>query len=220
MRECNLKPDREEPHLYRADLLSTIDACAQDFQLVISWLPVYLQAHLPRCERISNFVMGISLGGHTAWRLSSLLPQDLISGWIIVVGCPSLTSLLLERLGAKSGALGATRGEMHLVPWPDLYDSMNSIQRGRWPRLLAEKTARDDRQLFQQFPTTAPLLLCNGKEDPLVPAFFTADWLQRREQAGLKGVDTTHFVQERTGHSCTKEMIGLITNWLGQHIAG
>lgn len=199
--------------------MSTIDACVQDFQLVISWLPLYLQTRMPHCDRISNYFMGISLGGHTAWRLSTLLPHDLISGWIIVVGCPSLSSLLLERLGVEAKALGVTRGEMDSVPSAALRDSMNDLQRRRWPQLLAEKTAHDDRQLFEQFPPTAPLLLCNGKEDPLVPTFYTADWLRRREHAGLKGIDSTLFVQERTGHSCTKEMIRLIADWLAERIS-
>lgn len=46
----------------------------------------------------------------------------------------------------------------------------------------------------------------------------TASWLERRrDRLGGDGVaDTELFVQDNTGHSCTKEMVAKIADWIGQ----
>lgn len=45
-----------------------IDGSRQDFKLIMDFVPAYL----PDCARIYNIMGGISLGGHTAWRIASL----------------------------------------------------------------------------------------------------------------------------------------------------
>jgi pimeloyl-ACP methyl ester carboxylesterase len=195
------------------DLMSTISGSAQDFKLIMDYLPTYF----PQFTRFHNIVFGISLGAHMAYRLASLAP-DQIEAFAIVVGCPTIASLLLGRLGIDATALNTTPAELGNVSYDRLLDVMNDEQRRRWPRALAEQISEADRNVFEEFPTDLPLMLCNGKLDPLVPQFYTAEWLEKRRNYGVsvgQEDNVKFFVQENTGHSCTKEMIAMIAAWLG-----
>lgn len=163
---------------------------------------------------------GISLGAHTAYRLASLAPHQL-KGFAIIVGCPNLTSLLLSRLGIDPANLGTTATELDTLSYDRLEKVMDEQQKLRWPRALAEVVREGDRKVYEEFPADLPLLICNGKQDPLVPAFYTASWVEkrRRRRAGLtsgKEENVNFFVQENTGHSCTKEMVAMMAVWLGK----
>ena len=162
--------------------------------------------------------MGVSLGGHTAWRMASLAPGQ-FEAFAIVVGCPNLTSLLVERLGVDPAILGIRGEELDTVSYEQLSEVMNEQQRRRWPRVLAELVRDGDRKAYEEFPTNLPLLMCNGVHDQLVPARYTSSWVERtsRLNGGLSSAKkpTKLFVQENTGHSCTKEMVKMIAEWLG-----
>jgi len=95
---------------------------------------------------------------------------------------------------------------------------MTKEQKRRWPKALAQIVQNGDRTVFESFPVDIPLLVCNGKQDPLVPTYFTEKWLDKRQEKVLvKGEETNveFFVQENTGHSCTKEMVTMIADWIG-----
>lgn len=95
---------------------------------------------------------------------------------------------------------------------------MNKEQRRRRPRALAQLISKGDRKMYEEFPIHVPMLICSGKQDPLVPTFHTVEWLEkRRENILAPGADVNvdFFVQENTGHSCTKEMVGMIAAWIG-----
>jgi pimeloyl-ACP methyl ester carboxylesterase len=195
------------------DLLSVISGSAQDFKLILDYLPNYF----PQFTRFHNIMLGISLGGHTAYRLASLSPGQ-IEGFAIVVGCPTLGSLLLSRLGIDAAALGTTAAELGDVSYDKLEKIMNKEQSIRWPRALAELAREGDRKVYEEFPADTPLLICNGKHDPLVPMFHTASWLEKRRENILapgEGEKVKLFVQDNTGHSCTREMVGMIAAWIG-----
>ena len=192
---------------FRLDLLSTISGAAQDFKLLLDYLPAYL----PQFSRFHNIMMGVSLGGHTAWKMPALAHGQ-IEALAIVVGCPSLTSLLVERLGIDAGV---KPDDLRTMPYDDLQAVMTEQQIRRWPRALADLAREADRKTEDEFPDV-PMMLCNGKYDTLVPARHTASWLERRKMRGKEGVSGTEFfVQENTGHSCTKEMVAKIADWLG-----
>lgn len=138
----------------------------------------------------------------------------------MVVGCPNLTSLLLERLGIDAAVFGVKEEELETVEYDQLEKVMNEQQRRRWPRALAELTSKDDKRILEEFPTDIPVFLCNGEYDKLVPSRYTSAWLERRK-AILSGdlaseeSNVRLFVQENTGHSCTKEMVAMLADWLG-----
>jgi pimeloyl-ACP methyl ester carboxylesterase len=200
-------------NIYRMDLLSVISGSAQDFKLMLDYLPNYFL----QFTRFHNIMFGISLGGHTAYRLASLSPAQ-IEGFAIAVGCPTIGCLLLTRLGIDAAALGIKAAELGDVSYDKLEKAMNKEQRRRWPRALAGLVMEVDRKVYEEFPADAPLLICNGKQDSLVPTFHTASWLEkRRENILAPGEEekVKFFVQDNTGHSCTKEMVGMIAAWIG-----
>lgn len=197
------------------DLLSTISGATHDFKLILDYLPCYL----PQFTKLHNIMMGVSLGGHTAWRLPALLAPGQLSGIIIVVGCPSLTSLLLERLDFDASSVGLDASQLHEASYDMLEAHMTAEQRRRWPRSLANLVRQADLDIEYKFPMDVPMILCNGKYDRLVPAVHTASWLERRQRrqcGGDAAVDTELFVQDNTGHSCTKEMVARIADWIRQ----
>ncbi|KAJ4147474.1 hypothetical protein LMH87_001988 [Akanthomyces muscarius] len=197
------------------DLLSTISGATHDFKLILDYLPCYL----PQFTKLHNIMMGVSLGGHTAWRLPALLAPGQLSGIIIVVGCPSLTSLLLERLDFDASSVGLEASQLHEASYDMLEAHMTAEQRRRWPRSLANLVRQADLEIEYKFPMDVPMILCNGKYDRLVPAVHTASWLERRQRrqcGGDAAADTELFVQDNTGHSCTKKMVAKIADWIGQ----
>ncbi|KAF8852582.1 hypothetical protein BDZ45DRAFT_599741 [Acephala macrosclerotiorum] len=209
-REANLTwKDGNENHAM--DLLSTISGSAQDFKLILDYLPTYF----PQFTHFHNIMLGISLGAHTSYRLASLVPGQ-IEGFAIVVGCPNISSLLLTRLGIDPASLGTTMAELGEVPYDELEKIMNKEQRRRWPGALSRSIREGDRIVYEEFPTDVPMLICNGKQDSLVPTFHTADWLAKRRENGIMDEELVRFfVQDNTGHSCTKEMVAMISRWIG-----
>lgn len=191
------------------DLLSVISGSAQDFKLVLDYLPTYL----PQFTRFYNVMLGVSLGGHTAWRIASLINPGQFYAYTMVVGCPSLSTLLLSRLGLDPASLERDGP----FDYEKLRKHMDLTQQRKWPRSLAEIVDREDRQVTNDFPTDVPLLLCNGVHDKLVPAKYTRAWVEERKQTpdGTKQ-DIRLFIQENTGHSCTKEMVAMMAGWLGE----
>ncbi|KAJ5536512.1 hypothetical protein N7513_009698 [Penicillium frequentans] len=189
------------------DLVSMISGSAQDFKLVLDYLPTYF----PQFTRFYNIMFGVSLGGHTAWRIASLTSPGQFHAYAMVVGCPSLSTLLLSRLGIDP-TIGNSPGEP--FDYEKLRQAMNSTQQKRWPRALAEIVNQDDQQVTDEFPDDVPLLLCNGKYDKLVPAKYTAAWVEERQKRSGGKQDITFFVQDNTGHSCTKEMVAMTAEWL------
>ncbi|KAF5722169.1 alpha beta hydrolase family domain-containing protein [Fusarium mundagurra] len=93
------------------DLMSMISGSAQDFKLILDYLPAYLA----RFRNFHNVMLGVSLGGHTAWRMASAAPGQ-FEAFAIVVGCPNLTSLLLSRLGLDAATFGVDQDELDKVP--------------------------------------------------------------------------------------------------------
>ncbi|KAF5575303.1 alpha beta hydrolase family domain-containing protein [Fusarium pseudoanthophilum] len=100
---------------------------AQDFKLILDYLPAYL----PRFRNFHNIMLGVSLGGHTAWRMASVAPGQ-FEAFAIVVGCPNLTSLLLSRLGLDAATFGVDQDELDKVPYAELEKVMSEEQRRRW----------------------------------------------------------------------------------------
>jgi pimeloyl-ACP methyl ester carboxylesterase len=186
------------------DLLSSIDGSAMDFKLIMSYLPAYL----PQFTKHHIIMGGVSLGGHIAWRMPSYVSNQ-IEAMVMVVGCPNLSGLLLSRLKLDSALLGITATELYKVSYDELTKIMNETQKKRWPRRLHEIVSEGDRLVEESFPDL-PLLLMGGREDPLVPVKFTEPWVEERK----RNDKIEFFVQNNTGHSCTKEMVWKMAEWL------
>lgn len=79
-----------------------------------------------------------------------------------------------------------------------------------WPHTLDKLVREGDQVVAESLPTDVPILLCNGKYDELVPAKYAEEWVARRKHS--KNIKL--FVQDNTGHSCTKEMVAMLAVWL------
>ncbi|KAL3706944.1 hypothetical protein TMatcc_007957, partial [Talaromyces marneffei ATCC 18224] len=197
------------------DMLSVISGSAHDYELLIDYLPTYL----PEFNRFYNFMSGISLGGHTSWRVatSPVAQRGKLHGVAIIIGCPKLTSLLLSRLGVDLEAAAQKFSVPIDLIYTISYDKLSTIltdqQRQRWPRALAELAASLDRVTEQSYPRDIPTYILNGKLDPLVPDKFTAQWVKQRREVD-KYDNIEYFVQENTGHTCTNQMVDNVSRWL------
>ena len=174
-----------------------------DFKLVMSYLPAYLT----QFTKHHIIMAGVSLGGHTVWRMPALVPN--IEAMAIVIGCPILSGLLLSRLDIDLKALKEPVSKLYKISYDDLTQVMNETQKKRWPRKLHEIVCERDRVIFEEEFPCMPLLLMGGKEDRLVPAKFTEDWFYGSDSIGVRcdKAEFELFVQDNTGHTCTKEMV-------------
>lgn len=69
------------------------EGTALDTSLLLDHLGSYLPSHLPSpCQHL---VLGISLGGHSAWHCILVDPR--ITTAIIIIGCPDFTRLMCQR---------------------------------------------------------------------------------------------------------------------------
>lgn len=174
----------------RLDLLSMIGGSAQDVKLIMD----FLRAYLPHCSRIYNIMGGISLCGHTAWRIASLAPGR-FHGFAIVVCSPKLTSLLFSRLRIQTGL-----PDINTLGYRKLSELMNSQQKRMWPWTLDKLVHEGDRVVAESFSARVPAMNWCQK---------STQWVATREDSK----NITVFVQGNTGHSCTKEMVSLLAGW-------
>lgn len=191
-------------------MFSSVSGSAHDFQLVFDYLPTYL----PGISRSYNVMSGISLGGHTTWRIavSEAAAQGQVHGLIPIIGSPHLTALLLDRLRVGTSNLNTAAEDLYKVPYGQLSPFMTEDQRQRWPQTLSELVSRLDRETNENFPQDIPMLIQNGELDTSVPDKFTSPWVQKRKAEGYTNIE--YFVQGNTGHTCTKEMVANISNFL------
>lgn len=191
-------------------MISIVSGNAQDVELLIDYLPAYL----PEFKRFYNVMSGVSLGGHTSWRIatSSLATKGKLHGLAIIIGCPNLSALLLSRLGVNLDALNVPIAEVYTVPYDNLSTVLTESQRQRWPRALSELIAGLDRETDERFPRDIPTYILNGKHDALVPNKYAEPWVEKRRAEGYSNIE--YFVQEKTGHTCTKQMVDNVSQWL------
>jgi pimeloyl-ACP methyl ester carboxylesterase len=139
----------------------------------MTFLESYFESRFTPKEFI---VTGLSLGGHVAW--DSLARIPLIKSAVIIVGCPNLTPMLLERLGG--------------------YRSADEVPSGtkEWPKSLEKLYVARDKSL--ESISGKRILILNGAIDELVPSKFTVPWVEKfganNEVEFLEGANTGHWL--------------------------
>lgn len=105
----------------------------------------------------TQFIMsGMSLGGHVSWDV--LARDHRVGAAVIVVGCPDVTSLLLDRLGGYTSSADVPVGT------------------GEWPESVSRLYAARDESVAAI--AGKKILILNGAVDPLVPSHFTRSWVE------------------------------------------
>jgi pimeloyl-ACP methyl ester carboxylesterase len=76
------------------DMFSAYHGTQLDTSQLITYLPAYI---FPRNEHaiVDHMVLGISLGGHSAWH--TIVHEPRVSSAVVVIGCPDYTNLMKQR---------------------------------------------------------------------------------------------------------------------------
>lgn len=162
-----------------------VDGTVADVQTVITFLGSYVDGVFAPTQFI---VSGMSLGGHVSWDV--LARDHRVGAAVIVVGCPDLTSLLLDRLGGYASPEDVPPGTSE---WPMSVSQLYAVRDGSVAAISDKK-----------------ILILNGAVDPLVPSRFTRSWV---ENFGPN--NAVMFVEHaNTGHTLSFDMVQKIVDWL------
>lgn len=212
------------------DMFSIFQGTAADVSQLVTYLPAYVfpreQHHL-----VSNFVLGVSLGGHAAWHC--VLQDPRITTAVVVIGCADYVRLMSQR--AKKSRLGSwTRTDPpgkeflgsddfpgSLIESVNLYDPtallMNKLVRGSDSDTLWAFDTPNDKmqtQLMGIHLHGKKILNIAGGSDKLVPyscseLFF--QWLEHAVAPGGWAADMEfkfeNKIYEGAGHEMNSEMV-------------
>ncbi|KAH7350815.1 hypothetical protein BKA65DRAFT_426173 [Rhexocercosporidium sp. MPI-PUGE-AT-0058] len=174
---------REGNETHAQDMFSIYHGTALDTSLLIDHLGSYI-FHGPDYPSITqHMVMGISLGGHSAWQV--LFNEPRVTAGIVIIGCPDYINLMTDRarlsklpsyitttppgcsfLGSPSfpstllNALSKSDPRSILFPSPTSIPSSSSLSTTERTRLLP---------LLTHHLSGKSLLICSGGADKLVP---------------------------------------------------
>lgn len=196
------------------DMTTIIQGSAEDFKLVIEYLPLYLPHYFEHINpgKHLNIVSGVSLGGHVTWRVAGMVP-DKVSAIAPIIGTPNLSLLYFDRLNKQVKNDSGFNVELPAGNVPKPYDELASglspEQRLRYPRAIYEHISQQD-QSVSNLPDGMAIFIAVGAKDNLVPPAITHEWYH----SNLKRNFLEIFEQPETGHELTKEMCAAVADWL------
>ena len=218
------------------DMYSIFQGTAADVSQLIDYVPAYV---FPGHERsiTSNFVLGVSLGGHAAWHC--ILHDERISTAVIVVGCADYRRLMQQRAEAtkldtwikssRPGAefVGSNDYPRALVDAVDKYDPAGLLmgEMAETSDNLAKAPSDRERKrlmpLMRDHLAGKRILNQAGGQDKLVPYTCSAPFLQWLKQAispqgwfAGYNVQLVDKVYEGVGHAFNPEMIADATKFI------
>lgn len=194
-----------------------------DTSLLITALPGYLFLHPPPQPQPvfdQHLVLGISLGGHSAWQ--TLFTNPAVTAGVSIIGCPDFQRLMADRAArskrpsAGAGFLASRDFPPALVAHCAAFDP-RAILFGTGPPVVVdddddtEERARL-RVVLDRCVKGKRFLLCSGAEDKLVPwrcseaftRFFVGAAEGWYKESGLR---VENRVYEGRGHECSDEMV-------------
>lgn len=205
------------------DMISMIKGNVDDLKLIIDFLPSYLnlEPHVsPSAKKFdtkikyNNILSGYSLGGHTVIRFANLYPH-LVSIINPVVGCCSLSTLLLNRLFQYK----LEDAEFDKKWFYFNYDELpltKEQQLEYYPESFHKLISDEDVEIFENFPFHKIKVFASfGKNDTLVPPTLSKLWIDLYTTTNS---DSEVFIQEDVGHDVTPEMIDKFTTWLTKQL--
>ncbi|ODV80394.1 uncharacterized protein CANTADRAFT_25978 [Suhomyces tanzawaensis NRRL Y-17324] len=206
---------------HASDLITVIDGIVADLKLLTTSVPFYLDLdrYISRANKelgttikYRHSFSGNSLGGHAVIRFANEYP-NLVNVLNPVIGCPDLTTLLVNRLTKAPLDSVAYDKKYFYFEYDEL--PLNAEQRLVYPESLHRHIAAQDISIYENFNMNIKLFSSHGKDDKLVPTKLASSWLDIYKNTN--GV-TEAFIQEGVGHATTEEMIDNFTTWLVKHI--
>lgn len=209
------------------DMFSNIRGSVQNVELVMRFLPAYLQVsfidqnpqyNVAPPSRIIDIVSGVSLGAYVAWQVAA---GGKVKASIPIIGTPYLTFMLLHRRLMQANKLSPQEADevlfklnkpLYELSVQEVYDQVfKEDASSYWPETLHNIVAETDREVFTDLnPSKTPMLIINSQDDPLVPARFTTPWIK------ASGIfpESILFEQPGVGHVCTQHMVDQLSQYL------
>ncbi|KAI0462385.1 hypothetical protein LJB42_003876 [Komagataella kurtzmanii] len=188
------------------DMISNIDGSVDDACLISNMLPGLYPGYVFR-----NLALGISMGGHACYRMAVRIPDN-IECIIPIIGCPDVSSLLLNRLKeSRELTLNFRR-----LSYEDL--KLNSGDSEKWPESFHNYVTKQDYQISENFPNHVKVLALCGELDKLVPKEYTEEWVEEMENARAGGDSVTLYIDKEAGHQTTDKMVKVIGQWLSDFL--
>ncbi|KAF1982597.1 hypothetical protein K402DRAFT_339904 [Aulographum hederae CBS 113979] len=228
------------------DMYTIYQGTAIDTSHLITHLPSYV---FPSSQHTltTNLVLGVSLGGHSAWHV--LLHEPAVSAAAVVIGCPDYTALMRQRAEKsklKTWTLSQPPGSTFMgsedFP-PALIDAVAMTDPAglllHSPRMgiagaasfadggVGQDQYRVLRPLFEKHVKGKKMLLLSGGKDKLVPYGCGEPFLKFLKSAvgpggwfqGM-GVEIEDLVFEGAGHEFSPAMAERAVAWVGEVLAG
>ncbi|OHE90863.1 hypothetical protein CORC01_13840 [Colletotrichum orchidophilum] len=185
-----------------------------------------------------HLVLGVSLGGHSAWQ--TMFREERVSAGAVIIGCPDYMALLSDR--ARLSKLATFSGQDNGASFlgsqdfpPDLVASClrhdpKGILFGIDP---VSSNITDDAEEQQRLRGVLDglrlhgkkFLVCSGGEDKLVPYAMSAPFVDFLTAAtgtwyGGAGVEVENKVYEGVGHAFSEGMVEDSVRFLVDAVAG
>jgi len=185
------------------DMFSVLHGTAQDTSLLIDHLGSYIFNNPEDASIDQHLVLGVSLGGHSAWQV--LFGDSRVTSGVIIIGCPDYMSLMTDRArltklttytnGNGSSFLGSKDFPKSLIRATKLYDpkamifGTNAIPASTPDSLIPYQGASSPaiRQLLDSKIAGKRILVCSGGADKLVPYKSSEPFLGFLQDATGKG---------------------------------
>ncbi|KAI5208115.1 hypothetical protein E4T39_01502 [Aureobasidium subglaciale] len=215
------------------DMFSIFHGTAQDTSMLIDFLSSYV---FPDSSKsiTKHLVLGISLGGHSAWQC--ILHDPRITTAVVVIGCPDYKLLMTDR--AKKSKLSTwTSSEGKSFLGSADYPKGLCEATDKWDpksRLVGDKLHPTEDQkrtlqpLIKEMLGGKHILCLSGGKDKLVPYTCSApflDWMKSGldkkdgwfNDQGIVLVDT---VDETAGHEYSAKMKVEAVRFISENLAG
>lgn len=191
------------------DMLKLMNTSVDDFLTISNNLLSKLNLNNSNNNiSVSNIVIGISLGGHIAWRLASKIQSTI--GLVSIIGSPFLQPLLTDRLHIQrysdlpKDKFNPTSDE-NIKEWNVELDSIfKSGDNDTMNLLLPPRPIEDNNNKRLKIGITC------GSQDELVPLQYSEHWIDLnkdyKEEVEL-------FVDE-CGHECSESMVQFCINFV------
>ncbi|KDN71812.1 hypothetical protein CSUB01_04213 [Colletotrichum sublineola] len=223
---------REGNATHALDMWAMVSGMASDTTALIDVVEGYLKLELARrCadegwKMDQHLVLGVSLGGHSAWQ--TMFREDRVSAGVIIIGCPDYMALLSDRAKKSKLAtfsadddgasfLGSRDFPPGLVASCLRYDPKGMLFGTGAVPTTAEGVPEDERRrlraaLGRLRVGGKKFLVCSGAEDKLVPYKMSEPFIEFfAGAAGTwyadEGVAIKNNVYGGVGHAFSERMV-------------